>query len=140
MRIIIFLTTSLAISFLTATPATTESYLPSQILSEGATTCGEFTTQAEMQASRMEWVLGYISGINAGIALRGETSAAERLAVTVGAPCRCTSATRPASLSGLPHWRQHFALAPLGVWQAGQARSTPSYSVLAATSFPGGGI
>ena len=80
MRIIIFLTTSLAISFLTATPATTESYLPSQILSEGATTCGEFTTQAEMQASRMEWVLGYISGINAGIALRGETSAAERLA------------------------------------------------------------
>ena len=34
-------------------------------LSEGATTCGEFIAQpGTMQAVRMEWVLGYISGRN----------------------------------------------------------------------------
>lgn len=35
------------------------------ILSEGATTCGEFVAQpGSQQAIRMEWVLGYISGAN----------------------------------------------------------------------------
>lgn len=34
------------------------------VLSEGATTCGEFIAQPAMQAVRMEWVLGYISGRN----------------------------------------------------------------------------
>lgn len=34
------------------------------ILSEGATTCGEFIAQPGMQTVRMEWVLGYISGRN----------------------------------------------------------------------------
>src|SRR5215469_13308152 len=34
------------------------------VLSEGATTCGEFVAQPQMQTIRMEWVLGYISGRN----------------------------------------------------------------------------
>lgn len=33
-------------------------------LSEGATTCGEFIAQPQMQTIRMAWVLGYISGRN----------------------------------------------------------------------------
>jgi hypothetical protein len=37
---------------------------PFQVLSEGATTCGEFVAQPWMQSARMEWVLGYISGRN----------------------------------------------------------------------------
>jgi len=34
------------------------------MLSEGATTCGEFIAEPGMQNVRMEWVLGYISGRN----------------------------------------------------------------------------
>lgn len=34
------------------------------VLSEGATTCGEFIAEPGMQTSRMEWILGYISGRN----------------------------------------------------------------------------
>jgi hypothetical protein len=32
---------------------------PFQILSEGATTCGEFVAEPSMQSARMAWVLGY---------------------------------------------------------------------------------
>ena len=42
---------------------------PFYILSEGATTCGEFTTEPETQTIRMEWILGYISGRNREAAL-----------------------------------------------------------------------
>jgi hypothetical protein len=38
--------------------------VPFRTLSEGATTCGEFVAEPWMQSSRMEWVLGYISGRN----------------------------------------------------------------------------
>jgi hypothetical protein len=34
------------------------------VLSDGATTCGEFIAEPGMQTVRMEWVLGYISGRN----------------------------------------------------------------------------
>jgi hypothetical protein len=34
------------------------------MLSEGATTCGEFIAEPGMQTVRMEWVLGYISSRN----------------------------------------------------------------------------
>ena len=44
------------------------------ILSEGATTCGEFIAEPGMQGVRMEWVLGYISGRN-----REATSSRDRL-------------------------------------------------------------
>jgi hypothetical protein len=37
---------------------------PFYTLSEGATTCGEFIAQPAMQAVRVAWVLGYISGRN----------------------------------------------------------------------------
>jgi hypothetical protein len=39
---------------------------PVVILSEGLSTCGEYTLEPEKQAIRMEWVLGYISGGNSG--------------------------------------------------------------------------
>ena len=50
------------------------------ILSEGATTCGEFIAQPAMQTIRMEWVLGYISGVNAGISRSAKASQAETMA------------------------------------------------------------
>jgi len=34
------------------------------ILSEGASTCGEFIAEPAKQGVRMQWVLGYISGAN----------------------------------------------------------------------------
>jgi hypothetical protein len=37
---------------------------PFYILSEGATTCGEFVAQPQTQTIRMSWVLGYVSGRN----------------------------------------------------------------------------
>jgi hypothetical protein len=37
---------------------------PFYTLGEGATTCGEFVAQPQMQTIRTEWVLGYISGRN----------------------------------------------------------------------------
>ena len=37
---------------------------PFMILSEGLSTCGEYTSEPEKQAIRVEWVLGYISGGN----------------------------------------------------------------------------
>lgn len=37
---------------------------PALVLSEGATTCGEFIAEPNMQTVRMEWVLGYLSGRN----------------------------------------------------------------------------
>jgi hypothetical protein len=37
---------------------------PFYTLSEGATTCGEFVAQPQMQTIRIEWILGYISGRN----------------------------------------------------------------------------
>jgi hypothetical protein len=50
------------------------------ILSEGMTTCGEFTAQPEMQVVRMEWVLGYISGVNAGLSRTADAAPTERMA------------------------------------------------------------
>jgi hypothetical protein len=37
---------------------------PFLALSEGATTCGEYIAQPTARVSRMEWVMGYISGRN----------------------------------------------------------------------------
>jgi hypothetical protein len=34
------------------------------VLSEGASTCGEYMQEPEKQEIRMEWVLGYITGVN----------------------------------------------------------------------------
>lgn len=42
---------------------------PFNILSEGASTCGEFIAEPQMQTIRMEWILGYISGRNKEAAL-----------------------------------------------------------------------
>src|SRR5215472_7811149 len=35
-----------------------------EVLSEGASTCGEYISEPGKQVIRMEWVLGYISGAN----------------------------------------------------------------------------
>ena len=62
-------------------PVSAERGFPTvEILSEGNTTCGEFTTQPVMQSVRMAWVLGYISGVNAGLARNPEIAPAERMA------------------------------------------------------------
>src|SRR5690242_15888106 len=37
------------------------------VLSEGASTCGEFIAEPQMQLVRLSWVLGYISGRNATV-------------------------------------------------------------------------
>ena len=65
---------------------------PFQILSEGATTCGEFVAEPSMQSARMAWVLGYISGRN-----REAVSPDNR---TIG-----SSFQRPATVIA---WLQHY--------------------------------
>jgi hypothetical protein len=80
MDIVSFLGLLLSISLFT-TPAWSQSTNPVVvILSEGNTTCGEFMTQPEMQAVRVAWVLGYISGVNAGLARSADVAPAERMA------------------------------------------------------------
>jgi hypothetical protein len=44
------------------------------ILSEGASTCGEYIQEPQKQAIRMEWVLGYISGVNSRTSLPESTA------------------------------------------------------------------
>jgi hypothetical protein len=58
-----------------------------EILSEGATTCGEYIAQPATRGARMEWVLGYISGRN-----REAASPRERM---IG-----TSFDKPATIDG----------------------------------------
>jgi hypothetical protein len=41
------------------------------LLSEGSATCWEFNTQSEMQRLRMEWIAGWISGLNNGVGWAG---------------------------------------------------------------------
>jgi hypothetical protein len=72
----------LCMIWLSGTSARSESVnFPSVfILSEGNTTCSEFTTQPEMQTIRLAWILGFISGINASFARSPQSAAAERMA------------------------------------------------------------
>jgi len=74
----------LSIFLISVVPAWSQSASPPPffILSEGMATCGEFTSQPEMQGVRLSWVLGYVSGVNAGLAIAGSHQAApaERMA------------------------------------------------------------
>ena len=82
-------------------PVSAERGFPTvEILSEGNTTCGEFTTQPVMQSVRMAWVLGYISGVNAGLTRNPEIAPAERMAGR--------SFQQPATVLG---WLQSYCLA-----------------------------
>jgi hypothetical protein len=82
-----------------------DNHSPFMVLSEGASTCGEFVAEPEKQAMRMEWVLGYISGRNL------EAPSAERFAGR--------SFQKPATVIG---WLQTYcgsrAMQPL--FQAGE--------------------
>lgn len=72
----------LATAYLCSVPANAQNKMLGsvEILSEGMTTCGEFTAQPAMQEVRMEWVLGYISGVNAGVARTPGSDTIERMA------------------------------------------------------------
>jgi len=51
---------------LMAIPSMVYSQEPYMVLSDGASTCGEYVAEPQNRELRVEWVLGYISGLNAG--------------------------------------------------------------------------
>lgn len=53
---------------------------PIVVLSEGQTTCGEYVAEPQKRVVRGAWVLGFISGVNAGMARNGSAPEAERMA------------------------------------------------------------
>ena len=66
MRIKIIGTFALVSLAATVHAAEPQDTTPFFVLSEGVTTCGEFISQPQNRNHRIEWVLGFISGLNAG--------------------------------------------------------------------------